>query len=90
MLMGAREREMAQAIERIEEEDDEESENLVYVRPRPPRSPAQVYSVRIPVARIEELRAAAEGEGKRPADLISAWVIERLQADPGPRRSREA
>lgn len=40
--------------------------------------PAQVYPVRIPVARINELREVAEMLGVPPTTLIRQWVIERL------------
>jgi hypothetical protein len=41
-------------------------------------NPAQVYSVRIPVARIEQLRRVAAEQGVGPSTLIRSWVIERL------------
>lgn len=40
--------------------------------------PSQVYPVRIPVARINELREVAERLGVPPTALIRQWVIERL------------
>jgi hypothetical protein len=40
--------------------------------------PSQVYPVRIPVARLNELRKVAEGLGVPPTSLIRQWVIERL------------
>jgi len=76
----SREIEMAEAIQQIELDDANEAADTVYVRPKAPRSPAQVYSVRIPVDRIEELRVVAERQGKLPTALIREWVIERLDA----------
>jgi len=46
----------------------------------PSKSPAAVYSVRIPVDRIEELRALAADRGVAPTALIRTWVIGRLDA----------
>ena len=47
---------------------------------RPAADPAQVYAVRIPVSRLEELRALAEQLGEPPTALIRRWVLERLDA----------
>jgi hypothetical protein len=77
--MSGREREMAQAIELAESEDDEDSAE--YVRPVRAGEPAQVYSVRVPVDLIEQLRAFAANRGVRPTTLIRQWVIERLEVE---------
>ncbi len=50
-------------------------------RARPPREPAQVYSVRMPVDRLEQLRSVAEHEGLSPSALMRAWVLERLDQE---------
>lgn len=47
-------------------------------RVRPPRDPAQVYSLRMPVDRLEQLRRAAEDAGVSPSALMRTWVLERL------------
>jgi hypothetical protein len=47
-------------------------------RARPAREPAQVYSVRMPVDRIEQLRLVAERAGVSPTALMREWVLERL------------
>lgn len=47
-------------------------------RLRPPRDPAQVYSLRMPVDRLEQLRQAAEDRGVNPSTLMRMWVLERL------------
>lgn len=79
--MNSRDLEMAAAIEQAEEADETESDDRVYVRPRPPREPSHVYSVRIPVERLEELRRLAERRGSAPTVLIREWVIEKLEAE---------
>jgi hypothetical protein len=43
--------------------------------------PAQVYSVRIPVERLEELRRIASGMGAAPSTLLRKWVLERLDSE---------
>lgn len=50
-------------------------------RVRPPRDPAQVYSLRMPVNRLEQLRQAAEQAGVSPSTLMRMWVLERLDAE---------
>lgn len=47
---------------------------------QPSKSPTAVYSVRIPVDRIEELRALAGERGVQPTALIRTWVISQLDA----------
>ncbi|MBO0686689.1 MAG: hypothetical protein J2P45_26380 [Candidatus Dormibacteraeota bacterium] len=48
-------------------------------RTRPPRDPAQVYSVRMPVHLLDQLRRVAEDMGTTPSNLIRMWVVERLE-----------
>ena len=40
--------------------------------------PSQVYSVRIPVSKLQRLRELAEQQGVQPTALIREWIIERL------------
>jgi hypothetical protein len=40
--------------------------------------PSQVYTVRIPVSRLRELRVMADKLGEPPSSLIRRWVLERL------------
>ena len=45
---------------------------------------AQVFQVRLPALRIEQLRRLAEAQGVPPTSLVVDWVIERLdREDPG-------
>ncbi|HWL37458.1 MAG TPA: hypothetical protein VNQ77_14835 [Frankiaceae bacterium] len=57
-------------------------------RERLRRIASQVYSIRIPVDRLEDLRALAAARGEAPTALMREWVLERLAAetlgDPGP------
>lgn len=41
--------------------------------------PSQVYSIRIPVDRLEQLRVIAAGNGERPTALLRRWALERLR-----------
>ncbi|MDP8930549.1 MAG: hypothetical protein M3O70_18755, partial [Actinomycetota bacterium] len=52
-----------------------------YVRPRLPESPSQVYSLRIPVERLEQLRQLAEDSGEAPTVMLRRWVVERLDQE---------
>ncbi len=59
---------------------------------RPAADPAQVYAVRIPASRLEELRALAEQLDEPPTALIRRWVLEHLDeaAKPKAKRRRPA
>ncbi len=77
--------ELARAA-REAEEADERIERGEQARPpahrvRAPREPAQVYSLRMPVDKLEQLRQAAEQAGVSPSTLMRTWVLERLDAD---------
>lgn len=72
--MNKRDHEMLEAISLIEDEEDESLGFSV----QPPRSPSQVYSIRIPVERVEQLRKLAASRGVAPTKLIRDWVVERL------------
>jgi hypothetical protein len=54
-----------------------------YRRARAPREPAQVYSLRIPVDRLEQLRELAAERHMTPSALMRAWVLDRLDAEAG-------
>lgn len=53
---------------------------LVRARAKSP-DPAQVYSVRIPVERIDRLRRLADERGVKPTALMREWVLQRLAAE---------
>ena len=73
---------LAEEGERAERERDEEIRYMRVGRPpKPVAERGQVYSVRIPVERIEQLRQAAEAQGKQPAVLARDWIVERLDED---------
>src|ERR1700691_3224959 len=52
---------LAAEAEEAERHADPEDHGPSYRRKSPPRDPAQVYSLRIPVAQLEELRQLAAG-----------------------------
>ncbi|MGQ0774370.1 MAG: hypothetical protein ACT4NY_08135 [Pseudonocardiales bacterium] len=57
---------------------------VAWVRHKEPsKSPAAVYSVRIPVERIEELRQLAVLREVQPTTLIRTWVLAQLDAAKG-------
>jgi len=71
---------LAEEAEHAEQyRDDEPAPG--YRRARPPREPAQVYSLRIPVDRLEQLRRLAAEKHMTPSALMRAWVLERLDAE---------
>ncbi len=69
------ERLRAQEAARMEREADSD---LEYVRPKPPRSASQVYTVRVPVEELESLRRLAHSRGLPPSVMIRQWVLDRL------------
>lgn len=48
---------------------------------RPRREPSQVYSLRIPVQRLTELREVADAHGVEPSVLMRQWVLDRLDTE---------
>jgi hypothetical protein len=79
---------LAAEAEDAERRAENEDHGPSYRRKHPPRDPAQVYSLRIPVDQIEELRQLASDKGVTPSALMRKWVLERIAAEkaglPGP------
>lgn len=74
-------REAAQAEDRAEAEERGEVTPTPGQRGRRPGAdPSQVYTVRIPVSRLRDLRTIADELGEPPSTLIRRWVLERLDA----------
>ena len=71
---------LAEEAEQAERHRDDEL-TPGYRRARPSREPAQVYSLRIPVEWLEQLRSHAADRHMTPSALMRAWVIERLEAE---------
>lgn len=69
------------------ERNEEEEESRAYRRPAPPTNPSQVYSLRIPVDRLEQLRIVAKKLHSKPTALMRQWVLERLDEEIGRRAS---
>jgi hypothetical protein len=72
---------IAATVEDAEATPDEE------LNPTPPltgKKPTAVYSVRIPVERIEELRQPAAERGVAPTALMRTWVLTHLDAAHSP------
>jgi hypothetical protein len=69
----------------VEDAEATSDEALKWTRHREPAtSPTAVYSVRIPVDRIEELRQLAAERGVQPTALIRVWVLAQLDAARSP------
>lgn len=78
--------ELLEEAERIDREEigipDEEADGRwIFVRARPSREPSQIYSIRLPVSAIEQLRCLALTEGEAPTALLRQWVLERLDTE---------
>ena|SRR5215468_3119237 len=84
-------REAAQAEARAEAEERGEVMPAPGHRGRRPAAdPSQVYTVRIPVSRLRELRVIADELGEPPSTLIRRWVLERLDAAESAARGNNA
>jgi aryl-alcohol dehydrogenase-like predicted oxidoreductase len=70
---------LAEEAEAAEEHRDDDVP-LVRSR-RPAKEPAQVYNLRIPVEKLEELRRLAEERHLTPSALMRSWVLERLEQE---------
>jgi hypothetical protein len=63
-------------------EEAETDTGGTYVRSRRrPKDPAQVYSLRVPVDRLDLVRQLAEQENTTQAALLRKWVLERLDQE---------
>jgi hypothetical protein len=71
---------LREEAELAEKEVDSDTDVWVPTRRRA-KDPSMVYSVRIPVARVEELRRVAAGAGMDPSAMVRQWVLERLDAE---------
>jgi hypothetical protein len=47
------------------------------------RSPSQVYSIRVPVDRLEQVRSLASARGLAPTAMMRQWVLARLDDEMG-------
>jgi hypothetical protein len=70
---------LAEEAEAAEEHRDDDVP-LVRSR-RPAKEPTQVYSLRVPVEKLEELRRLAEERHLTPSALMRSWIIERLEQE---------
>lgn len=75
---------LAEEAELFEKHKDDSREAGDYRRPPSPRGPAQVYSVRIPVDRLAELKTLADSNNVAPSTMIRDWVLERLDSEHDP------
>ncbi len=69
---------LADEAEAVEAHKDDE---VPLVHSRVPREPSQVYSLRVPVDKLEELRTHAERQYLTPSALMRLWVLERLERE---------
>ncbi len=69
--------ELAERLANVPDFDEDESP---LEPPAPPRQPSQVYSLRIPVEKLELLRRIAAENNEVPSALMRRWVVERLEA----------
>ena len=82
---------LAREAERAEQLEAEHRGPYVRAR-RPTKDPSQIYSLRIPLSRLEAVRELADENHTTPAALLRCWVLERLDEEtrqaPAPDLSR--
>jgi hypothetical protein len=74
---------LAEEAEAFEEAKDASPTGRRVRSRRRAEDPSQVYSIRIPVARLEQLRRLAESRGMTPTALARLWVLQRLDQEFG-------
>lgn len=72
---------LAEAAAAVEAEDSTPAEGYQFVRRSAPREPGQVYSIRIPVEKLRQVRQVAELDGVQPSVMMREWVLERLETE---------
>ncbi len=82
--MLAQEAEEARAVAEAEERGERAPSPGQRARRQPAGEASQVYSVRIPVGRLEQLRRLAEERGVTPSALLRQFVLERLDTESAP------
>lgn len=73
--------ELEQAAADAEATRNEPATRAAIRRSAGPADPGTVYSVRVPVSLIEQLRVFAETRGTTPSALMREWIIERLASE---------
>lgn len=72
---------LAETAAAVEAEDSTPPEGYQFVRRSAPREAGQVYSVRIPVEKLRQVRQVAELDGLQPSVMMREWVLERLEKE---------
>jgi hypothetical protein len=81
----AREAEEAEAIAEAEDRGEQTAARGQRGRRRA-ADPSQVYSIRIPVSRLDQLRLLAESRGMAPTALVRQFVLSALDEAASPPR----
>ena len=73
---------LAEVAEQAEQTRD--AFTKMYRSKRPPSDPSQVYSIRIPVSRLQKIRRLANRYNMRPTAMLRQWILERLDREEQP------
>lgn len=74
-------REREDAVAALARMDAADGEPVVRRARRQATNPSQVYTLRIPVERLGQLRDLADAMGEAPSTLMRQWVLERLELE---------
>jgi hypothetical protein len=80
------ERDIRQLLSEVAEQEEEHRDEpkLRVKSARLPKDPAQVYAIRIPTSRLEDVRRLAVDRHEAPSAMLRAWVLERLDLELAP------
>jgi hypothetical protein len=73
---------LAEVAEQAEQTRD--AFTKMYRSKRLPSDPSQVYSIRIPVSRLQKIRRLANRYNMRPTAMLRQWILERLDSEEQP------
>ena len=71
---------LASEAEEVGRQLDEPPRRMFHSR-RQAADPSQVYSVRMPIGKLEQLRRLAAKAEMNPSSLMRQWILERLEEE---------
>lgn len=79
----ADERNIQDVLAEVAEEAEEARDRVtkMYRGKRPPADASQVYSIRIPVSRLDHIRRLAATQAVPPTTMLRSWILDRLDQE---------
>lgn len=81
----AEERNIEDVLAEVAEQAEQTRDTFtkLYRSKRPPTDASQVYSIRIPVSRLDKIRSLAARYRTPPTSMLRRWILERLALEEG-------